>query len=444
MKPAPRLRRLGAAALLAAASCAHATDAPKSTQLIAAVENVLGDKLGEARVEARVHWTQLNADGLVDAIVVVRNQNTGDCFPDQGVICQLMVFRGQPDGFERIYRSTIDERGVALAAPGTAGLRELVHFYRPAGAERAPYAVRAAEGGYRRSPTPLSREEFDNPARQRLQLRADFEPLSPAATPSAIPALGGTVLRAYGSSVLPAHNILRAEKSGLQLMEAAVKSWRETEPLLATQLGKLAGRQLLTRSITLSFQACNDWISIVRRRVEVSGAEDVPLCYEYLIKTGGEANPPAAMFYALGSLGPALLRFSDQPLPRQPDDEGFRGYLAGYLVPDRESARALWTVDGPRYYREMGELFIKVTDTDKAEDSIFRRDFAVRFGAMACALRLRDKAAYDRLLGAADGIRNDDMFANGETRNVALSHWARSTEKQCAEAASWLKTRGIQ
>ncbi len=165
MTPATRLRRLGAAALLAAASCAHATDAPKSTQLIAAVENVLGDKLGEARVEARVHWTQLNADGLVDAIVVVRNQNTGDCFPDQGVICQLMVFRGQPDGFERIYRSTIDERGVALAAPGAAGLRELVHFYRPAGAERAPYAVRTAEGGYRRSPTPLSREEFDNPAR---------------------------------------------------------------------------------------------------------------------------------------------------------------------------------------------------------------------------------------------------------------------------------------
>ncbi|MCK6395161.1 hypothetical protein [Zoogloea sp.] len=444
MTPAPRLCRLAAAALLAATSIAHAADTAKGTQLIAAVENLLGEKLGDARVEARVHWTHLNADGLVDAIVVVRNQNTGDCFPDQGVICQLMVFRGQADGFERIYRSTIDERGVALAAPAPGSLREFVHFYRPAGAERAPYAVRAAEGGYRRSPTPLSREEFDNPARQQLQLRADFEPLAPASAAAALPAIGGTVVRAYGSSFLPAHNILRGEKSGQQVMEAAVKSWRETEPLLANQLGKLVARQLLTRSVTLSFQGCNDWIAIVRRRVDVSGAEDVPLCYEYLIKTGGEANPPAALFYAFGSLGPALVRFSGQPLPRQPDDEGFRGYLAGYLIPDRESARALWTVDGPRYYREMGELFIKVTDTDKAEDGIFRRDFAVRFSAMACALRLRDKPAYDRLLTAADGIRNDDVFANGETRNVALSHWARSTEKQCTEAASWLKTRGIQ
>lgn len=441
MKPARLFQMFMASTLATATSLAHAAD---TTRLIAAVESVLGDKLGEARVEARVHWTQLNNDGVVDAIVVVRNQNTGDCFPDQGVICQLMVFRGQADGFERIYRSTIDERGIALAAPGASGLRELVHFYRPAGAERAPYAVRSAEGGYRRSPTALSREEFDNPARQQLQVRADFEPLSQASAPSAMPALGGSVLRAYGSSVLPAHNPLRSEKTGLKLMEAAVKSWKETEALLANQLGNLARRQLLTRSVTLSFQACNDWVAMVRRRVEVSGAEDVPICYEYLFKTGGEANPPAALFYALGSLGPALVRFADHPLSRQPDDEGFRGYLAGYLVPDRDSARTLWTVDGPRYYRDMGELFIKVSDTEKAEDSIFRRDFAIRFGAMACALRLRDKPAYDRLLNAADAIRNDDVFANGETRTVALSHWARSTEKQCSEAASWLKTRGIQ
>ena len=59
-------------------------------------------------------------------------------------------------------------------------------------------------------------------------------------------------------------------------------------------------------------------------------------------------------------------------------------------------------------------------------------------------LRLRDRPGYDRMLSAADAYRFKDVFPNGEMREVALSHWARSTEKQCTESATWLKNRGIQ
>lgn len=474
----------GLAALLLAGHVAWAAAAPsRAGMLMEAVDVSLGEKQETAGLRSWVFWTRLDDDAFPDALVVVKARDAGDCFPDQGVLCQLLVFKGRAGGFERVYRSSLDEQGVFIGPPAShGGRREFVHFYRPAEGGRQPFSVRAGDGPFKRSQAPVSSALFEQAGWKKLRLQTDFEELAGDALAPGNTPLGGRVVLRFGPPAYPAHSVLhtlvrqvvinnlleslkkenkdvasqdqkklntfvneQTSQTIERLMVKARQRWQEADGVLQAQLQRMTERVLLNRTITLSFQGCNDWTVDTRRKVSSPGLEHITLCYETLSAPVDEKfAPEVAAFYALGSLGPALLRFSDFPVDGLPDDEGFIPYLAGYLSLDPEAARRLATAAGAKQYRDHGEIFISVASDDKTENAIFRRDFAVRFGALACALRLRDKPGYERLLSAADAYRFKDVFANGEVREVALSHWARSTEKQCTDSATWLKNRGIQ
>jgi hypothetical protein len=471
----------GIAALLLAGNVAWATAATtRAGMLTEAVESSLGEKLETAGLRSWVFWTRLDNNAFPDALVVIKAKDAGDCFPDQGVLCQLLVFKGRADGFDRVYRSSLDEQGVFLGPP--ASRREFVHFYRPAEGSRQPFSVSTTDGPFKRSAAPVSKALFEQAGWKKLRLQSDFEELAGDAPAASGAPLGGRVVLRFGPPAYPAHSVLhtlvrqvvinnlleslkkenkdvasqdqnklntfvneQTSQTTEKLMAKAHQRWQQADGVLQAPLQRMTERVLLNRTITLSFQGCNDWTVDTRRKVSSSGLEHISLCYETLSAPVDEKFvPDVAAFYALGSLGPALLRFSDFPLDGLPDDEGFIPYLAGYLSLDPEAARRLATAAGAKQYRDHGEIFISVASDDKTENAIFRRDFAVRFGALACALRLRDRPGYDRMLSAADAYRFKDVFPNGEMREVALSHWARSTEKQCTESATWLKNRGIQ
>lgn len=399
-----------AALLVPLLALAEVDPAARHKQLAAVIENELKLRRdSSARYQPYVHWVRLDRDQYVDAIVILKQQESSCALQPT---CLGFIIQGRSDGFHVLSTFPPNQHSMYLAPLSSSSLVRTL-YYSEDGEDYDEIVF--SDGRYRISRRGLSEGRVREQAYWKITER-EFDEL---ATQTAVvekqrrtPAGAPVVVRL---PELPLSLSQQPSKDKKKLLEDGYYNARRLLEGIQDYFSRLSGQQLLSHSVTIDLVPCGDWMT----RVPLANQRDrssrnIVGCLEVLGALVKQQLSPkeqhATLAYLLvGTLGQAValqsnalegvleyLSSTSQLLPESriqlttviSQDPSLVYYLLGMLAAERVGQSMQPAV--------INNYFLVIDSTanqTRGEFSALKSDFANRFSAASCTKLLLSNAS---------------------------------------------------